>query len=131
MYGKGDKHKALASQTYWVWDTEEVMAMIDWMCDYNLRCEKGNECSFLGFDMKPIKDACQSLKRYLEPGCEEEEKRNKIINILNECEALPWPVNPEIPLPDIIWLVGYLYLKEVEFIEKTCRQAYHKEKSHR
>ena len=122
LYGKGDKHKALAGQSYWVWDTEEVLAMIDWMREHNLNCERGQECSFVGFDMKPVKDACRKLMEYLSPlGLAD---YPKIEGILKNYANVAWPIPAGTQSDDIIWLMGYLYLREIELVEKTCRAAY-------
>lgn len=66
MMGKGDKNAALASQRFWTWDTHEVMELIDWMRDYNLRCPRGKECHFLGFDMQIIGDICARMAELFE-----------------------------------------------------------------
>ncbi len=66
MMGKGDKNVALASQRFWTWDTHEVMELIDWMREYNLRCPRGKECHFWGFDMQIISDICAQLPELLD-----------------------------------------------------------------
>ena len=36
LRGEGDAAKVLAGLYFWVWNTEEVLAMIEWMRSYNL-----------------------------------------------------------------------------------------------
>jgi len=60
-HGKGTAQKALDGQGYWTWNTEEVLDMIEWMRAHNLRCDRGNECGFFGYDIQcnalPVLDA--------------------------------------------------------------------------
>ena len=50
LTGEGDPKKALSGLYFWTWDTSEVLAMIEWMKDYNLS-GKGR-IEFYGFDMQ-------------------------------------------------------------------------------
>lgn len=52
LYGKGDAHTALASQGFWIWDTEEVIEMIEWMRTYNLSVPEDKKVKFTGFDIQ-------------------------------------------------------------------------------
>ena len=65
LYGKGDRHAALASQGYWTWDTEEVRDMIEWMRQFNLSCQREEMIQFIGYDIKPVEEAYGHLKRLL------------------------------------------------------------------
>lgn len=66
LKGKGDPDKALASQGYWVWDTVEVKELMHWIRDYNLRCKRGEECAFYGFDIKPVKDGMKIVESFFQ-----------------------------------------------------------------
>src|SRR5690349_2165009 len=35
LHGKGDPAEALAGTRFWTWDTEEVLALIEWMRSWN------------------------------------------------------------------------------------------------
>lgn len=50
LTGEGDPKKALSGLYFWTWDTGEVLAMIEWMKDFN-RSGKGR-MEFYGFDMQ-------------------------------------------------------------------------------
>ena len=41
----------------WVWNTEEVAALIDWMCAYNQSVPEDKKVQFLGFDCQATKNA--------------------------------------------------------------------------
>ncbi len=65
LRGKGDRGKALASQGFWTWDTEEVASMIDWMRDYNRTCAHGREVKFLGYDPQRVEKGMEIVEAYL------------------------------------------------------------------
>lgn len=47
-----DGAKALDSQGFWTWNTEEVRAMIDWMREYNKSVPADKRVKFVGFDIQ-------------------------------------------------------------------------------
>ncbi|MEO8402104.1 MAG: erythromycin esterase family protein [Gammaproteobacteria bacterium] len=49
LNGKGNPQKLIAGMGYWTWYTNEVLAMIEWMGEYNQTAEK--KIKFVGFDM--------------------------------------------------------------------------------
>jgi erythromycin esterase len=50
LHGTGNAKEALAGLYFWTWYTEEVLAMIEWMREFN-KSGKG-KVQFLGFDMQ-------------------------------------------------------------------------------
>lgn len=50
LEGKGDPAELLKGLYFWTWDTQEVLAMIEWMREFN-RSGKGR-IQFTGFDMQ-------------------------------------------------------------------------------
>lgn len=47
-----DGAKALDSQRFWTWNTEEVRAMLDWMRSYNASVPADSKVKFVGFDIQ-------------------------------------------------------------------------------
>jgi erythromycin esterase len=47
-----DGAKALDSQGFWTWNTEEVRSMIDWMRTYNAGVPADRRVKFIGFDIQ-------------------------------------------------------------------------------
>jgi len=47
-----DGTKALDSQGFWTWNTEEVRAMLDWLRDYNKSVAADRRVKFVGFDIQ-------------------------------------------------------------------------------
>jgi erythromycin esterase-like protein len=61
--GKGDPKKLIAGMYFWTWQTEEVLAMVNWMRDWNARNppETGKpRLQFTGFDMQ-VADVAWSI----------------------------------------------------------------------
>jgi len=63
LTGKGDPKKALSGLYFWTWDTSEVLAMIEWMKDYNLSGKGRME--FYGFDMQFPDVAMANVKEFV------------------------------------------------------------------
>lgn len=60
-----DGAKALDSQGFWTWNTEEVRAMIDWMREYNKRVPADARVKFAGFDIQVNATGQARLLEYL------------------------------------------------------------------
>jgi erythromycin esterase len=64
LFGQGDARQALAGQGFWTWRAEEVLAMVQWMREYNRL--HGPALSFRGFDMQNPPSSMEAVVRYLE-----------------------------------------------------------------
>jgi len=60
-----DGAKALDSQGFWTWNTEEVRAMIDWMRAYNKSVTADARVKFVGFDIQVNDTGKARLLEYL------------------------------------------------------------------
>lgn len=65
LTGKGDAAQALAGLYFWTWDTEEVLAMIEWMRQYNADPRHTKKVKFYGFDMQSAPRAAKVTLAYL------------------------------------------------------------------
>src|SRR5215469_13255674 len=61
--GAGDPKQLLRGMYFWTWQTEEVLAMVEWMREFN-RSGKGH-IEFTGFDMQTPTLAAQIVRRYV------------------------------------------------------------------
>jgi erythromycin esterase len=52
LYGKGTARDALAGIYFWTWNTEEVLALIEWMRAWNADPAHAQKVHFAGFDMQ-------------------------------------------------------------------------------
>jgi erythromycin esterase len=60
-----DGAKALDSQGFWTWNTEEVRAMMDWMREYNRGVPANRKVKFVGFDIQVNDTGKAKLLEYL------------------------------------------------------------------
>jgi erythromycin esterase len=60
-----DGAKALDSQGFWTWNTEEVTAMLDWMRAYNASVPADRKVKFVGFDIQLAERAREVVLAYL------------------------------------------------------------------
>jgi Erythromycin esterase homolog len=60
-----DGATALKSQGFWTWDTEEVLAMMDWMRAYNATVPPERRVQFAGFDIQVNNPGQAKLLEYL------------------------------------------------------------------
>jgi len=54
LYGVGTAQRAVAQNGYWVHDFQEVVDLVEWMRDFNLTAEVGDELRFYGYDIQEI-----------------------------------------------------------------------------
>jgi erythromycin esterase len=66
LHGTGDPARALAGMYFWTWNTQEVLDMIEWMREYNLRRGERPPVQFRGFDMQFSLGAMQRIGAYLD-----------------------------------------------------------------
>lgn len=65
LTGRGDPAKALTALYFWTWNTEEVLAMIRWMREYNADPRHKKKVKFYGFDMQFPARAAKVVVAYL------------------------------------------------------------------
>ena len=66
VMGRADEGaKALDSQGFWTWNTEEVRAMLDWMRAYNAGAPEGRKVKFVGYDIQVNARGKQEVLAYL------------------------------------------------------------------
>ena len=60
--GDGDGASLLGGLYFWMWSTEEILAMVEWMREFN---ESGGHIKFTGFDMQTPDVAAENVRRFL------------------------------------------------------------------
>lgn len=66
LSGRGDPRAGLLATKFWTWNTEEVLALVEWMRAWNADPKHTRKLSFYGVDMQFAEDAARKLKAYLE-----------------------------------------------------------------
>ena len=65
LHGKGDPADAIAGMEFWTWDTEEVLALVQWMRRFNDDPKHKRKLRFYGFDMQMPTASAQAVSAYL------------------------------------------------------------------
>jgi erythromycin esterase len=67
LTGQGDAAHVLQQFRFWIWNTQEVLAMLKWMRTYNANSHHLQKISFAGFDCQLIEpNTYQSVMQYLQ-----------------------------------------------------------------
>ncbi len=115
--GKGDRAKALASQRFWTWDTEEVTALIEWMREHNLRCERGRECRFFGFDIQILPEALETAERLIAQAGDRDfcAWALPVLTEMKEKHATIQPDDAQPLIQRLLGVYGYVIARELPF----------------
>jgi erythromycin esterase len=63
--GRGDPRRLVSGMRFWVWDTDEVVALVQWMRSYNADARHARKLQFAGFDMQYAPSAVAAVLTYL------------------------------------------------------------------
>jgi erythromycin esterase len=63
--GRGDPTQLVPGMRFWIWDTEEMIALVTWMRAYNADSRHRRKLQFVGFDMQSAPTAVAALRAYL------------------------------------------------------------------
>ncbi|WP_373519854.1 erythromycin esterase family protein [Pricia sp.] len=65
LYGKGNRENVLTGQGYVVWDTQELLSLIDWIRAYNQRVPDERKVRFYGLDFGYNEVGAEKVAAYL------------------------------------------------------------------
>jgi erythromycin esterase len=65
MHGTGDPRAAIRGMYFWTWNTAEVLDMVEWMREYNLRRGDRPPVRFRGFDAQVFTYAATEVEKYV------------------------------------------------------------------
>lgn len=97
LTGEGDPRKALSGLYFWTWDTEEVLALIEWMRRYNADPAHVRKVRFYGFDMQTPVRAARVVLGYLEradPGADPD-SRSALVAVADPFAQEGFGLRPE------------------------------------
>lgn len=64
VHGRGDPEAALEGVYFWTWQTEEILAMVEWLRAFNEDRPLGDRVRFYGFDAQYTQGAVDALRQY-------------------------------------------------------------------
>ena len=129
LHGKGDRAKLLADQRYWILDTEEVAAMIDWMRAHNQTVPNEKKVKFFGIDANANEMAMRLVTDYLRKVAPERVQSTEALfqNILPEdIKAINFEPTevPATRLSELYKLISYLVLNKARFVRDTSIEEF-------
>ncbi|MEY4893872.1 MAG: hypothetical protein RL751_682, partial [Bacteroidota bacterium] len=65
LTGEGNAKEALSRNGYWVWQSQEVLDLIEWMKNYNIGKTSNQKIQFYGYDMQDATSSVVWLDNYL------------------------------------------------------------------
>lgn len=65
-HGEGDPEAALESIYVWTWNTEEMLALIEWFRAFNVNRSSDDQVRFYGFDIQHTKGPANAIMDYLD-----------------------------------------------------------------
>jgi erythromycin esterase len=65
LTGEGNAKEALSKNGYWVWQSQEVLELIEWIKDYNKGKKSNQKIQFYGYDMQDGTSCVVWLDNYL------------------------------------------------------------------
>lgn len=135
VHGKGDRAEVLAGQKYWILDTEEVAAIIDWMRAYNQTVPDEKKVKFFGIDANANETAMKVVTDYLgkvapERSSSAEELFRKIrTEDIKAINFEPTQV-PAAQLSELYKLTSYLVLNKAKLIHQTSAAEFERALQH-
>lgn len=64
--GEGDPEDALAGITYWTWNTEEMLALIEWLREYNSGRPATERVRFYGYDVQTAQGPARAIRQFFD-----------------------------------------------------------------
>jgi erythromycin esterase len=64
--GEGDPEEALRGIYFWTWNTEEVLALVEWLREFNDGRDEDDRVKFYGFDAQFTAGPAEAVREYLE-----------------------------------------------------------------
>ncbi len=130
LYGKGNSRDALSAQGFWVWNTEEVIDMIEWMRDYNKTVTEDKKVQFVGFDtqMTALDTAYKNVSSFVNNIEERMRPRmglDTIIDQLKDQQKRREILKDGLAIrTKLHQLMSYLVLNELRFVHTNSRSTY-------
>ncbi|WP_162339819.1 erythromycin esterase family protein [Cyclobacterium salsum] len=127
LHGEGDLSSILTGQGYVVWDTEEMVAMIQWMRSYNQHLPVERQVKFYGLDLAYQEIGRKEVLSYLERVAPDWKLQTDSIFRILAKEEEKWPMQKDggfdklmlTTLPSIQTLMDYLVVNKEPLVKKS------------
>lgn len=116
--GEGNPKELLSKINYWIWNTDEMLSLIEWMRLYNSNKIPEEQLSFYGIDVMNCENSAALLKEYLQNNTVSNSQ--KYIDVLNK--YISKKESEELNKQDL--KEHFLILKELELNLKNLGNLY-------
>ncbi|WP_188112169.1 erythromycin esterase family protein [Aquimarina sp. RZ0] len=126
LHGKGNSREALTEQGFWIWNTEEVIDMIEWMRTYNKTVPDNKKIKFFGIDtqMVALDLAYKNVGNFIKKTGKSELLTVEVDSLFRELSAIADRSDLSLQRQQLYTLLFYLVVNEFKLVNKTSRAAY-------
>lgn len=114
--GDGTAENAVNNLSFTIYQTQQMIALVTWMREYNDNVPDGEKLSFYGFDLQNPRTDVEYVKRYLD--------KTKAIHDFNETDTLNVLLKEDISLSDESTQNAVRMLKTVKVELENNREKY-------
>ncbi|WP_108867986.1 erythromycin esterase family protein [Aquimarina aquimarini] len=126
LYGTGTSREALTAQGFWIWNTEEVLEMIEWIRDYNRSAPDNKKVKFMGVDTQivALDSAYANVSNFIEKTKIDTHPRVKMDSLFLQIKNPTNKTDMSLQRQELYALLSYLILHEFRLIHNTSQQEY-------
>lgn len=128
LYGKGDAYASLASQGLVVWETEEIIDMIEWLRKYNQTVPDDRKVKVRGLDIRVnyVGDNFEKIKDYLKKvdikyGSQNDSLLKMVKNM--DSESIKG-INTDSCKNEYLKFLAVLSLNKADYIQNSSKEEY-------
>ncbi|WP_109097519.1 erythromycin esterase family protein [Aquimarina sp. AU58] len=126
LYGKGNSRDALSAQGFWVWNTEEVIDMIEWMRDYNMKVTEGEKVQFIGIDTQTngLDSAYKNVSAFIKKMDNVQLPNVKVDSLFHNLKTIKDKKDMTSQRQELYVLLSYLVVNKIKALEIASRGEY-------
>ncbi|WP_106791198.1 erythromycin esterase family protein [Aquimarina sp. Aq78] len=128
LHGKGTSREALTVQGFWIWNTEEVIEMIEWMRNYNKTVADNQKVQFVGIDAQTVglESAYKNVSEYVKNIEKSKQPKIAVDSIFNQLITKRRELfkDGSATRSKLYSLLSYLVLHESRLVHNTSKQKY-------
>jgi len=128
LYGKEDARTALTSQGYYTWDTEEFLAMIEWMHKYNTTVSDEKKVKFVGIDLlfNVLGGSFEKIKNYLKKVDPKSANENdSLLSLVGQMDSFKLQgLNTDSCKNEFLKFIALFSLNKGDYVQKSSEAEY-------
>ncbi|AXT61893.1 erythromycin esterase family protein [Aquimarina sp. AD10] len=128
LHGKGTSRTALSAQEFWIWNTEEVIDMIEWMRKYNTSVNDDEKIKFVGIDTQivALDLAYKNVSGFIKKTNFNELHDIQVDSVFQGLKTNRDRTDISLQRQQLYTLLSYLIVNETRLVRNTSNQEYAK-----